>query len=73
MHRRCAPLCCPTSRRLRGYAIFAIKDDWVEGRPASVVRVREMFATDPEAYAGVWRFLLDIDLTATVEARSRPA
>ncbi len=58
--------------RLRGYAIFAIKDDWVVGRPASVVRVREMFATDPEAYAGVWRFLLDIDLTATVEARSRP-
>ena len=58
--------------RLRGYAVFAIKDDWVEGRPASVVRVREMFATDPEAYAAVWRFLLDIDLTATVEARSRP-
>lgn len=58
--------------RLRGYAIFAIKDDWVEGRPASVVRVREMFATDPEAYSGIWRFLLDIDLTATVEVRSRP-
>jgi predicted acetyltransferase len=58
--------------RLRGYAIFAIKDDWVEGRPASVVRVREMFATDPEAYAAIWRFLLDIDLTAIVEARSRP-
>jgi predicted acetyltransferase len=57
---------------LRGYANFAIKDNWTDGRPASEVRVREMFATDPAAYAGIWRFLLDIDLTATVEARSRP-
>jgi predicted acetyltransferase len=57
---------------LRAYAHFAIKDDWTEGRPAHAVRVREVFATDPEAYAGIWRFLLDIDLTATVEVRGRP-
>jgi predicted acetyltransferase len=57
---------------LRAYAHFAIKDDWVDGRAAGVVRVREVFATDPAAYAGIWRFLLDIDLTVTVEVRSRP-
>src|SRR5215207_4397195 len=58
--------------QLRAYAHFAVKDEWIDGRPAGTLRVRELFASDPQAYAEIWRFLLDIDLTATVEVRSRP-
>jgi predicted acetyltransferase len=45
--------------RLRGYARYRVSK---EGR--SQVRVREVYASDPHAYAELWRFLLDLDLTS---------
>lgn len=36
------------------------------------VRVRDVEATDPRAYAALWRFLLDTDLISRVVAPNRP-
>ncbi len=56
----------------RGYARYRQKDGWGDGGPEGKVMVRELHARDGEAYAALWRFLLDIDLAITVEAGSRP-
>lgn len=56
----------------RGYARYRQKDGWGDGGPEGKVLVRELQARDGEAYAALWRFLLDIDLSVTVEAISRP-
>src|SRR5919112_1149746 len=47
-----------------GYALWRTKAGWDIG-PQAEGRVREVMATDPVAYAGLWRFLLSIDLTRT--------
>lgn len=46
---------------LRGYARYRVSKEH-----RSQVRVREVCATDPLAYAELWRFLLDLDLTSGV-------
>ncbi len=51
-----------------GYALWRTESAWEHGGPAGVVRVREVVAAGPEAYAALWRFLLTIDLTRTVRA-----
>lgn len=45
-----------------GFATYRIKDDWSAGVPNSEVRVSEVDATTPAAYARIWRHLLDLDL-----------
>jgi predicted acetyltransferase len=58
----------------RGYALFSVKPEWGEhGIPGGVLRVQELMATDPAAYAAVWSDLLTRDLVAEVRARMRPA
>lgn len=58
----------------RGYALFTVRHRYDEDSlPDSEVRVRELFAVDPAAYAACWRHLLDRDLVGTVVARNRPA
>lgn len=52
-----------------GYALYATATAWTPTGPKGVVRVRELAAATPEAHARLWRYLLDHDLTATVEAR----
>lgn len=54
--------------RVRGYALFRRKDDWTAGGPAGKVRVAELAALDAAATHRLWSFLLDLDLTATVES-----
>ena len=49
-----------------GYAVWRTEAAWAAGGPACVVRVRELVAADPQAYATLWRFLLSIDLVRTV-------
>jgi predicted acetyltransferase len=57
----------------RGYALFWVKPEWGEhGLPGGVLRVQELMATDPAAYAAVWGDLLTRDLVAEVRARMRP-
>ncbi|MEV7196578.1 GNAT family N-acetyltransferase [Streptomyces sp. NPDC093510] len=70
-----SPLQCVTAERageLVGYARYAIKPEWDAKGPKGVVRLRDIEALDPAAYAALWRFLFDIDLTSSVLARNRP-
>lgn len=56
----------------RAYALFRRKENWAEGGPAGTVRVREAVAVDAAATHVLWSFLLDLDLTATVEGPMLP-
>jgi predicted acetyltransferase len=55
-----------------GYVMYRVKRDWDGALPASTIRVRELMAETREAYADIWRFALDIDLTERLEAWPRP-
>ncbi|MFI5050661.1 MAG: GNAT family N-acetyltransferase [Gaiellales bacterium] len=54
------------------YAIYRQDDIWEQGVPAGVIECEELCWTTAEGHAAVWRFLLDIDLVATVRVESRP-
>ena len=47
-----------------GFATYRFKDKWNE-EPEGEVRIREIWAEDPAAHAGLWRYLLDLDLART--------
>lgn len=48
-----------------GYALYRIKSDWNETGPTNEVRIVELTAGDAGAHAGLWRFLLSLDLVRT--------
>jgi predicted acetyltransferase len=54
-----------------GYAIYRVKDEWDAEIPRSVLTVRDLQATTPGAYADLWRFVFDVDLTERVTAGNR--
>jgi predicted acetyltransferase len=56
-----------------GYAVYRVKERWVHGMPQHELRLRQSIAATPEATAALWRYLLDVDLIATVRAWGRPA
>jgi predicted acetyltransferase len=56
-----------------GYAIYKVAHDWPEDTPNTTLHVRDLVAANPGAYADVWRFVLDVDLVAYVEAGNRPS
>ncbi|MDP9100682.1 MAG: GNAT family N-acetyltransferase [Actinomycetota bacterium] len=51
-----------------GYVLYATKPDWTGAGPAGTVRVRELVATSPASVAALWRFVLDLDLMASITA-----
>jgi predicted acetyltransferase len=53
-----------------GYAIYQVKRKWDVRKPEHQVNAREVLGTTPQAYAALWRYLLDIDLTASVRAEA---
>jgi predicted acetyltransferase len=55
-----------------GYAIYRHRFDYDQGSSASKLEVVEAIGIDPAAVASVWRFLLDIDWTATITASLMP-
>lgn len=58
---------------VRGYALFRIKPDWdANGVAAGELRLNELFAADPAAYALLWRSVLDRDLVSRIVAHARP-
>jgi len=57
---------------VRGYAWYAMDGRWENGAPEGTVRVCAAWALDPAAYALLWSYLLDLDLTRTVVASHRP-
>ncbi|MDJ0380317.1 GNAT family N-acetyltransferase [Streptomyces sp. G-G2] len=70
------PLECVVARidgRAAGYARYTVTVEWSALNTAQgTVRVRDIEATDPRAYAALWRFLLDTDLTSRLLAPNRP-
>jgi predicted acetyltransferase len=50
-----------------GYAIFRTNTDWTPDGPKSRLRVVEVMAATPAAYAALHRYVLDMDLVATVQ------
>ncbi|MGW1889127.1 GNAT family N-acetyltransferase [Streptomyces sp. NPDC002004] len=73
--RGSSPLQCVLAERdgeVVGYARFHNKPDWDASGPKGTVVLRDLEALEPAAYAALWRFLFDIDLTGTVSLRNRP-
>ena len=44
-----------------GFATYRFKEEF-DDFPEGEVRVKEVWTEDPAAYAGIWRYLLDLDL-----------
>lgn len=57
---------------VHGYARFRTKAGWGTSGPDGELRVTELLAETPEAYAALWRFLLSIDLVRTVKYMHGP-
>jgi predicted acetyltransferase len=54
-----------------GFAAYRFKEDF-DSEPAGDVRIKEVWAEDPAAYASIWRYLLDLDLARTFRLWSAP-
>ena len=67
-HRRRGngPLQCVADDETGSYALYAVKSEWAGDGPAGIVTVQELVGTNPAATARLWRYLLDLDLTAKV-------
>jgi predicted acetyltransferase len=55
-----------------GFAIYRIKMDWDASGPNGTLRLETLIATTAQAYAALWRHVLDVDLMARVSAEMRP-
>ncbi|HVF05410.1 MAG TPA: GNAT family N-acetyltransferase [Frankiaceae bacterium] len=56
----------------RGYVLYRTKSEWTAFRPEGQVRVQELVYLDPDAHAGLWRFVLGVDLMRSVLADNIP-
>jgi predicted acetyltransferase len=56
----------------QGYAIYRTHFAFEGGLPGSRLVVREALGATPQATAGIWRFLLDVDWMAVVEVSLVP-
>lgn len=50
-----------------GFAIYRPKSDWTATGPNGSLHIEEVRATNPRAYARIWRFLLEIDLVRSIK------
>lgn len=55
-----------------GFAMYRYKQQWDPTEPAGEIRIHELRADDPGAYAGLWRYLLDLDLARKFRLRNAP-
>jgi predicted acetyltransferase len=58
--------------RVDGAVIYRAKLEWTNGIPDGTLQVSELIARTPEAYAGLWRYCLEVDLVARVRGLHRP-
>lgn len=56
-----------------GYAVYKVKHEWIHSVPRNELKLQHLIAETPQATAALWRFVLDVDLVATVKAWDRPA
>jgi predicted acetyltransferase len=57
--------------RVDGWASYRVEASWPNGLAANVIKVRNLIGLTPEAEAGLWRYLLDLDLAGTVRVEHR--
>ncbi len=62
-----------TDGRPDAYAVYKVKHAWPKGIPSNELMLYDLQATTPQAYADIWRFVLDVDLVSRVTAWHRPA
>ncbi len=55
-----------------GYVRYRVDQKWEHRQPRNTLVVDEMHTLSHEAYADLWRFVLGIDLVASVRAEHRP-
>jgi predicted acetyltransferase len=56
-----------------GYLAYRAKEEWVPSLgPNSTIMIEELLNSSDDAYAALWRFVLDIDLVRTVKGFKRP-
>ncbi|MFH8785093.1 GNAT family N-acetyltransferase [Streptomyces roseoverticillatus] len=70
-----SPLKCVLAEedgRTVGYARYAVRPDWSDSGANGTVLLRDAEAQTPAAYAALWRYLTEIDLTSYVSAHNRP-
>jgi predicted acetyltransferase len=58
---------------LDAYAVYQLNREWRDGIPQWQLQVRDLHAISPQAYADMWRYLLDTDLVQRVTSSNRPA
>jgi predicted acetyltransferase len=58
--------------RPAGYAVYRHAPEWESGVASGTLYVVEALAVDPQATKEIWRYLLDIDWSSTVNARLLP-
>ena len=54
-----------------GYVRYRAEEKWEQRQPRQILKVDELHALSDNVYAGLWRFLAEIDWVATVKAESR--
>jgi predicted acetyltransferase len=59
------------SGQVDGYIRYHADEKWEHRQPRSVVVVDELHALTEEAYAALWRYLVEIDWAGTVKAERR--
>ena len=55
-----------------GFAVYRIKMAWDPSGPSGTLRLESLIADTADAYAALWRHLLDIDLMVRISAEMRP-
>lgn len=55
-----------------GYAVYRTQLRWREGLPAGELTVIELLATSPVTEEALWRYVVGVDLVATITATGRP-
>jgi predicted acetyltransferase len=56
-----------------GFVEYSVtRADWSQPNPRSVLHLEDLMAFSTDAWAGLWRFLLGVDLVHDVRARLRP-
>ena len=55
-----------------GFALYRVKMGWDPSGPNGTLRLEMLVASTAEAYAALWRHVLDVDLMVTVSAEMRP-
>jgi predicted acetyltransferase len=61
-----------TDDRPSGFAIYRLKLDWDASGPNGTLLLQILIAATSDAYAALWRHVLDVDLMARVTAEMRP-